>query len=265
MGHVPTSTSRCLGCCILAIAFTALAHLPARCEELPHEDLKAGNDSQKRYTLIGPSPKVTIGAEGYGLIVMIPGAGQTGADWLPRAMEFAQDLPNERYLFAYPFSVKWNEKQTNAWPTVKVPEKGMKFSTEEFLEALVADVKTRHKVDARRVFLYGYQASTRVAYAAGLRPRSPFTGIMAAMGEMKLKDLPPIAGARGRVWYLLSWDDPNYCPAGKMEEARAALAKAGAKVELKQFDGKQYLGGQGCAVLLAGLQWLEKNAGEPPK
>ncbi|MBI2921804.1 MAG: hypothetical protein HYY18_12030 [Planctomycetes bacterium] len=264
MHHTSAPWRRVILPCLVSPLLAALGYLPARGEELPHEDLKAGNDAKKRYFLIGPSPKVTIGAEGYGLIVMIPGASQTGEDWLPKAKEYAQALPNERYLFAFPCSVIWNEKQTNPWPTAKTPEKGMKFCTEDFLEAVVADVKARHKVNVRRVFLYGYQWGAFPAYAAGLRPRSPFTGVIAATGEMKLKDLPAIAGARARGWYLMSWDDPNYCPKGAMEEARAALRKAGARVEFKDF-GKEAFGGQGCAALLSAIEWLEKNAGEPPK
>ena len=34
--------------------------------------------------------------------------------------------------------MKWTEKQTVVWPTARVKAEGMKFSTEEFIEALTA-------------------------------------------------------------------------------------------------------------------------------
>ena len=67
--------------------------------DVPAEERKAGEDPRKRYFLIGPSPASTAPAEGYRLLVVLPG-GDGGADFHPFAKRIAKNGLPPGYLVA---------------------------------------------------------------------------------------------------------------------------------------------------------------------
>ena len=233
-------------------------------QDLPVQHLKAGGDAHKRYFIIGPSVKATAAGQPLGLLVFLPGGEKSGEDWLDTGKGWARQLPSDQYIFAFPVSVRWNEKQTNPWPTAKTPEKGMKFSTEEFLEAVVAEIMKNQKIDSKRVFLFAYQQSATAGYAAGLRPQSPFTAISIGCGGLKSKDLPALGAAARRLWYLVSWPGDRGATPKEMQDARAVLSKTRAMVELKEYTEALFLGGKGCDAIKEMIAWFESKTGSPP-
>ena len=56
-------------------------------------------------------------------------------------------------------AVKWTPEQRITWPTKANPVEGMEFSTEEFVELVIADIRSRGKpVDPAQVYLLAWSS-----------------------------------------------------------------------------------------------------------
>jgi predicted esterase len=224
--------------------------------DIPSQDLHAGKDKNKRYFLkryflIGP-PK-----EGNGLIVVLPG-GSGSADFHPFVKRIYKHAIPEGYLVAQPVAVMWTEKQKIVWPTEKNHVEGMKFSTEEFVDAVIKDVAGRHKLDPERIFTLAWSSSGPAAYAISLT-NPKVTGSFIAMSVFKPDLLPPLEKGKGRGYFLYHSPDDRVCPFRMAQQAVKDLEKSGATVKLATYEG-----GHGWRAGLydhirEGVQWLEKN------
>jgi predicted esterase len=226
--------------------------------DVPSQDLRAGKDEKKRYFLIGPAKKAEAPREGYGLLVVLPG-GPGSADFLPFVKRIFKNATPAGYVVAQPVAVKWTEKQTVVWPTARVKAEGMKFSTEEFTEALVTDVSSRHKIDPARVFTLSWSSSGPAAYAASLSGKK-IRGSFVAMSVFKPDTLPPLEKAKGHAYYLHHSEADRVCPYRMAEQAEADLKKAGARVKLSRYPGGHGWRGDVFGGIRKGIRWLEKNA-----
>src|SRR5262245_6220567 len=136
--------------CQLAAAIFVAATAPLLAQDdvadIRSQDLRIGKDENKRYFLIGPRQQEKEPKGGFGLVVVLPG-GAGNADFHPFVKRiFKHGLP-EGYLAAQPVAVKWKDNQIVVWPTAKLKTEGMKFTTEEFIDAVIDDVAAKHKVD----------------------------------------------------------------------------------------------------------------------
>src|SRR5262249_52446019 len=122
-----------LAACCLASPVVARADDDDDIKDVPAQDLKIGNDANKRYFLIGPAKDSKPPAKGFGLIVIMPG-GPGSADFHPFVKRIYKNAVPEGYVVAQPVAVKWNAKQEIVWPTAKDKKTidGLKFTTEEF-------------------------------------------------------------------------------------------------------------------------------------
>src|SRR5262249_26314532 len=122
------------------------------------QDLRAGKDENKRYFLIGPRKDAKPSAAGFGLIVILPG-GPGSADFHPFVKRIFKYAVPDGYLVAQPVAVKWSDDQEIVWPTEKNRVKDMKFSTEEFVDAVIDDAAAKQKIDAQRIFTLTWSSS----------------------------------------------------------------------------------------------------------
>src|SRR5262249_32788737 len=132
--------------------------------DVPSRELQAAGDTNKRYFLIGPKKDGRPPAQGYGLAVILPG-GDGSADFNPLVRRVFKNALPEGYVAAQPVAVKWTPDQRIVWPTKTNPVAGMKFGTEEFIEAVIEDVAKRNKIDRTRVFTLAWSSSGPAAYA----------------------------------------------------------------------------------------------------
>jgi len=130
---------------------------------------------------------------------------------------------------------------------------------QEFIEAIIADVRTRAKVDPRRILLMGWSSGGPPCYAAALRDQTPVTGAFIAMSVFKPQQVPAIANARGRAFYLLQSPDDRVTPFRFAIEAEKSLNTAGAKVQLQRYNGGHGWQGDVWKMIGDGIQWLEKS------
>jgi len=228
--------------------------------DVPMEDLRAGGDPDMRYALIGPAKKETAPpAAGYKLLLVLPG-GDGSPDFNPFVRRIAKFALGPEYLVAHVVAPQW-EAQSNriTWPTATAPAAGMRFPAEQFIAAVVADVQKRRKIDARHVYALGWSSGGPPVYAAALSERTPLTGAFIAMSIFRPADLPPLAAAKGRAFYLLH-SPQDFIKIAEAERARDELAGAGARTTLTTYAGGHGWREDPYGHLARGIAWLEKGA-----
>jgi RNA polymerase sigma factor (sigma-70 family) len=226
--------------------------------DVPSRDRTAGGDPKKRYLLVGP----TGGAappEGYRLLVVLPG-GDGGADFNPFVRRIAKHALPPGYLVAQPVAFEWAPGQAEriVWPVEGDDLPGMKFSTEAFVAAVIADVRREHKVDPRSVFVLGWSSGGPPAYAASLRPDTGVTGSFVAMSVFDQGRYASLGPARGRAFYILHSPE-DFIPLRAAESARDALHQQGAQVALATYEGGHGWHGDVFGQIRRGVRWLEAH------
>jgi predicted esterase len=225
--------------------------------DIDSQDLRAGKDEHKRYFLIEPPKTVKAPKNGYGLLVVLPG-GDGSADFHPFVKRIYKNAVPEGYFLAQPVAVKWTDKQEIVWPIDKNRVKGMKFSTEEFIDDVIKDITGKYKVDPERVFTLTWSSSGPAAYATSLS-NDKIAGSFIAMSVFKPDLLPPLEKAKGHAYFLYHSPDDNVCPFEMAEQAVKDLKKSGATVKLATYDGGHGWRGNLYGNIREGIEWLEKN------
>jgi RNA polymerase sigma factor (sigma-70 family) len=225
--------------------------------DVPAQELQAGGDVNKRYFLIGLKKDTKPAGKGLGLIVAMPG-GDGSADFHPFVRRIYKHAVPEGYVLAQPVAVRWTEDQEIVWPTKKTPVPGMKFSTEEFVEAVIKDVADKHKIDPERVFTLTWSSSGPAAYAVSLSS-DKITGSFVAMSVFKPDLLPPLEKAKGHAYFLYHSPDDRVCPFRMAEQAEKDLKKNGAVVKLTTYQGGHGWRGNLYDNIRDGIEWLKKN------
>lgn len=228
-------------------------------DDVPSEKLKAGGDGKKEYFLIGAAKDRKAPAAGFGLVVIMPG-GDGSAEFQPFVKRiFATALP-DGYLAVQPVSVKWTEDQEVVWPTAGFKVEKMKFTTEEFVAAVIADVGKTHKLDPARTFSLSWSSSGPAAYAISLQEKPVVAGSFVAMSVFKPDLLPELNRGKGHAYYLYHSLADRVCPFEMAKEAEKALGDAGARVTLAEYGGGHGWRDDVFDDIRTGIEWLEKNA-----
>lgn len=226
--------------------------------DMPSQDVRAADHPKMRYFLIGPRPDAKPTSRGYRLLIVLSG-GDGGPDFLPFVKRIAAGALSGSYLVAQPVAYKWNPDQQITWPTEKNSVKGMEFSTEGFIDAVVKDVSKRHDIDTRHIYALGWSSGGPPLYAASLRKKTPIRGAYIAMSVFVPDRLPSLKRAKGRAFYLDHSPTDTVCKFHFAKKARAALTKNGAKVALSTYEGGHGWHGDVFGRITQGIKWLEKN------
>jgi len=239
---------------------TVLVNAQDDIADIKSQEHRAENDANKKYMLIAPS-KAVAPADGYGLILVLPG-GDGGIGFHPFVKRIFKNGIPEGYIVAQPIAPKWSPNQQIVWPTEKNKVPGMKFTTEDFINSIINDVSGKHKINPARVFTLAWSSGGPAGYAASLScPK--VTGSFVAMSVFNPRFLPALDKASKQPYYLYHSPDDRTCPIRMAQQAVADLGKAGAKVELKNYDGGHGWRGPMYDDIRTGIEWLEKNARQP--
>jgi predicted esterase len=256
--QMKTAWTPCTAALLAALFLGALAR---GAESDPKvSDLRVGGDKDKRYFLFGPGKGAKAPAAGYGLVVVLPG-GEGGADFRPFVGAISTKALPQGYLVAQPVAVQWTAGQEITWPTKKDPAQKMKFTTEEFVEAVIKDVGKKHRLDPKRVFTLSWSSGGPAAYAVSLSPKTAVRGSLVAMSVFLPKKLPPLTNARGHAYYLLHSPEDDVCRVFFARWARNALGQNKARVTLETYDGGHGWHGDYFGQIRKGIRWLEKHSG----
>jgi predicted esterase len=142
------------------------------------------------------------------------------------------------------------------WPTKVNPTQGQKFATEDFIEAVIRDVKKQHKIDERNIFTLSWSSSGPAAYAISLQSNTQVKGSFIAMSVFRRNWLPPLDTAKGHIYYLLHSPDDRVCPFSHTEQAKRELMEAGATVQLDTYEGGHGWKGNVYDHIQRGINWL---------
>jgi predicted esterase len=228
--------------------------------DVPSQDLRAGGDPNKRYFQIGPRTDAQAPAEGFKLLVVLPG-GDGSADFNPFLKRIFKNALSEKYLVAELVAVEWTPGQFNrvVWPTQRLKAEKMRFTTEDFVEAVIAEVATKYKLNRRQVYTLSWSSGGPAAYAASLIPKGSVTGSFIAMSVFQADWLPPLDASKGHAYYLFQSPDDQICPLSHAQQAAEVLRKNGAAVELVTYEGGHGWRGPVYENIRKGIDWLEKD------
>ena len=229
-----------------------VAHIPA-------QDLRAGGDQDKRYLLIGSCPDTPTPANGFRLLIVMPG-GHGGPDFHPFIKRIYKNVLSNDYLLAQVVAPEWNPNQGRSlvWPTETNRWPSMRFSTEELINAVIGDIEQKHKIDAGYIFTLTWSSSGPAAYAISLQPDTRVTGSFVAMSVFKPAELPPLDRAAGHAYFILH-SPQDFIPIRMAEEARDVLGKNEAAVQLVTYEGGHGWRGDVYGNLRRGIRWLEEH------
>jgi predicted esterase len=225
--------------------------------DVPCEDLRVGGNGQQRYFLIGEDPARKPPENGYGLLLVLPG-GDGSAEFNAFVKRIWKNTLPPGYLVAELVAVPSNDPKQIVWPTAKMPSPAkQKFTTEDFIAAVVKNVKGKQKIDEARVFALAWSSSGPAVYTSALMKDSPLRGAFVAMSVFKPIFLPPLANAKGRPFFLLQSPEDRVTPYLYAKAAKMQLAEAGAVVRLLDYEGGHGWVGEAFGSIRGGIEWLE--------
>lgn len=242
---------------IVVLAGSVLAQ-PAN---VPVQDVTIAGEPKQRYFLLGEVPKDPP-KEGMGLLIVLPG-GDGSAEFQPFVRNIHANALPAHYLVAQLVAVQSNDSKIT-WPTAKAPDPKQTFTTEDFIKAVVADVKAKHQIDDRRIFTLSWSSGGPAAYAASLAPDTPIRGSLVAMSVFVPAKLPPLAAAKGQRYFLLHSPEDQVCKYFFTRAARNQLTKQGAEVEILDYEGGHGWHGDIFGNIRHGIGWLEAPRAAAP-
>ncbi len=227
--------------------------------DVKSQDLRVAGNEHQRYFLIGPKDTGTSPMGGYRLLVVLPG-GDGGADFHAFVKRSFKNALSDNYLVAQPVSIEWTPGQFEklVWPTKKSKWSGMKFTTEEFTEAVIEDVKKKYKINPDYVFLLGWSSGGTACYSIALQERTQTTGAFVAMSVFKPANYPSLKNAEGRAFYILHSPE-DFIPIKMAETAEKRLSEKGAAAELARYAGGHGWRGDVYGNIRKGIEWLEQH------
>ena len=195
--------------------------------------------------------------KGYKLLLVLPG-GDGSASFNPFVTNIGKHAAGEDCLVAQLISVKWTPDQSVVWPTEHSKSAEMKFTTEAYIRAVIADIKRERKIDPGHVYTLTWSSSGPAAYAASLAVEE-IKGSFIAMSVFKPQAEEDLSKAKGHRYYIYHSPEDKICPIRMAQDANNRLSKEGAEVEFVTYAGGHGWHGNIFGALRAGIAWLEKR------
>lgn len=227
--------------------------------DIPAEDRRAQDDPFKRYILIGGRGDQSAPPEGYKVLLVLPG-GSGSPDFHPFIKRIYRHVLSDEYLLAQIVAPEWDRQQAQklVWPTTTNPHKSMRFTTEQFIDAVLDEIDQDFPIDERHIFVLAWSSSGPATYAIALQPNTRVTGAFVAMSVFKPQTLPPIENATGFAFYILH-SPQDFIPIKHPQAARDQLRAAGATTKLTTYQGGHGWRGNVYQNLRDGIRWLEEQ------
>lgn len=217
---------------------------------------------KSRYFRIDPQNGTKTPAAGFGLLVVLPGGPGT-ADFLPWVENgIVAQLPKD-FVGVMLTAPKWTENQAIVWPTEQDKVVGMRYGTEAYVRAVVADVQKAQVIDEKRRYVLAWSSSGPAVYQLLLSDDSPFVGAYIAMSVFRGlgKQARRVHGIR---FVLDQSPEDRITKFTFAERAQTELTAAGGIVRLLTYQGGHGWLDDPQARLRSGLQWLLGNEPAPP-
>jgi predicted esterase len=202
------------------------------------EDRKAGGDAMKRYFLIRHKVAAKETPKQYGLLLVLPG-GPGSADFLPFCANVLTlaGTPKD-FIVAELVAPVWSstQAQNNVWPSNAFPSRSAKFTSEQFIDAVIDDVGKQYKIHPGWIFNLGWSSSGHVIYSSSFENKK-IRGSFVAMSRFVPKMFAHPEKAKGKRYYFWHSPDDPICPYAESKAAAALLTKYGASTIHKSYKG----------------------------
>ena len=248
-----------------AVAFCTLSATGIAAAEpnLPHVRRTVAGSERQAYFEIAPRTVAgRDGGAGDPLLIVLPG-GSGSADFLPFVKRIAANAVPKDFRVVQPIAVRWTDDQKVVWPTERLKVEGQRFSTEDFVRAVVADVASRSKLDERRVFAMGWSSSGPAVYSLALAEKTPLTGAYVLQSVYKPATLPPIANAKRRAIAIEHGRADRVCPFAMAEDAAKDWKAAGGLVNFTPHNGGHGFRGAVYPRMKAAIERLNLMSARP--
>ncbi len=231
--------------------------------EVSVQQRMVGTNTNQEYFLI--EHKSGAADRARGLILILPG-GTGSADFLPFCANVlaVYGFP-EDFVAAQLIAPQWSTKKNRVvWPSKIFPDRRSKFSSEQFLAAVIKDVCSSRNIDGRFIFTLGWSSSGHVLYSASISDPN-VRGSIIVMSRFLRKRLGNLDQAAGKNYFLYHSPEDRVCPFSEAQLAERILKEHGANVKLVS-----YRGGHGyvpnifyCDRIKEGILWLMKINTQP--
>ena len=211
-------------------------------------------DAPTEAPLIAPEKKP-------GLLVVLTDSMENIEAQKLRWQEIAAQAFDGKFLIALARSPHTESKQSPLWPLRPKDKTGTNAhpTTEELIAEIVRDAESKYPIHPDRVFLAGIGAGGSAVYSCSLEARTPFHGFLLLDALFRSSELPPLANAKNKRYYLLHHRDIGKTPFFIATAAQSALSKAGAIVQLIEYPTlPANAPSPDSDALAAAVRWLEK-------
>jgi poly(3-hydroxybutyrate) depolymerase len=199
---------------LLAAVASVAAKNPAK-DDITKELIKSQGRERAYYlyvpsTLKGPAP----------LIVMLHGSNRTGVTLVEKWKDYAK---KENIILAGP-----DASNLRFWGS---PQDGP-----DYLRDLVEELKSKHPINPRRVYLFGHSAGASFALHMSLMESEYFAATAIHAGALSRQDMSLIELAKRKIPISIQvGDSDQYFPLEAVRATRDALKEAGFPVELTEI------------------------------
>ncbi|MGE0143440.1 MAG: hypothetical protein AB7I19_10360 [Planctomycetota bacterium] len=218
---------------------------------------------RSRYFLIPPRAVETV-SESRQLLVVLPG-GDGSAEFLPFVENGIAHQVSDDCVVAMLTATKWTDDQNTIWASDHSPVKGMGYTTEAFVNAVVETLSKEFSVQPAAVAVLAWSSSGPTIYSMLVDSKAPFTkGYVAMSVWPKHLRKGKLDGARGRRLVLDQSPQDTRTPFHHVRAAHAALAKARATVRVNVYEGGHGWVDMPLPRLRDSIAWLFDDAAAPP-
>ncbi|MEO6594700.1 MAG: hypothetical protein ABIP94_08095 [Planctomycetota bacterium] len=220
---------------------------------------------QSLYFVVPPKKPLGSGKEG-GLIVVLPG-GDGSREFLPWVENGLLAQRPDDCTGVLVTAVKWQADRRIVWPLASSKVPGMKYTTDEYVRAVVAAVEKeavekKQPIDPARRVLVAWSSSGPAVYPMLIAKDTLFERGYVAMSVWP-PGLGDLRAAKGRRFFLDQSPDDQTTAFRFVREAFDALTKAGAEVRLSTYDGGHGWHDNPLPRIEEGLRWLLSDEKAP--
>lgn len=166
-------------------------------------------------TMKGPAP----------LIVMLHGSNRTGVTLVEKWKDYAK---KEGIIIAGP-----DATNLRGWAS---PQDGP-----DYLHELVEELKSKHPINPRRVYLFGHSAGASFSLHMGLMESQYFAAVAIHAGALRDQDMPVIELAKRKIPISMQIGDSDpLVPLKLVQATRDALKEAGFTVDLIEIENHDH-------------------------
>ncbi len=223
--------------------------------------LQVGDDKKMRYFLYGLRDKADAPKEGYKICFILPG-GDGSADFRGFCKTIHENQVPKGYLTVQLVAPVWSEKVRVVWPTESLNPAKARFTTEEFLTSVLADVSKKAKVNKQFVIAMGWSSGGPPIYRIATQKNSPLKGIMPVMSVFSNLGLDDLSETKGKPFFILHSPEDWIKMDQHAEVAEKQLKAAGARVELQSYEGGHGWRGDSIKKIGVGLKWIDQQLKE---